>query len=427
MAQYENRVTTIRDILKKSVAERKSEYGVDFGDKHIDKVTINGNVFTDYKAFSFLWEKTYVKSPERSTDGTIGNLDSYATFLTPHLKIDFGMMSIVSYRKIMQLIYSANEFIVTCYDVVNNKDTTNKMYFSTEEMPKLWTLARAMNGEEWVELLGVEDYTVEMIGTNIDVDTYTVRYYLNSPTGLGQTTPIYSQQVAIGEDIVIGQNTSIENEYFSNYVFNGTWKLGSVDGTTYNNGDSFTISKAVIDEDSKSVDFYADWKSTSTFTLTFSYGLGEQQIDTNTMQYITSRQVEYNAPIGSLPNSPIPTVTYGEGDNEKVYTPYSNGGWYKTSIKTQTSVKLTENTPYWLENDTTIYQVFDVAQYTVTYIVDGKEFSNVQVQYGTAVPMPNLAKEGYIFKGWCFDYNGKNITSLIMPPFNIKLTAVFEE
>jgi hypothetical protein len=44
--------------------------------------------------------------------------------------------------------------------------TTNEMYFTTEEMPKLWTIVSALNGENCVELLGVQDYTVEMVGTN---------------------------------------------------------------------------------------------------------------------------------------------------------------------------------------------------------------------------------------------------------------------
>ena len=81
--------TTIQQVI-----ENKANYRVDVAGKSIHTVDINGNIFTDYSAFSFLWEKTYVKSPVRSGNGTIGNLNSYATFLTPHLKIDFSLMSI---------------------------------------------------------------------------------------------------------------------------------------------------------------------------------------------------------------------------------------------------------------------------------------------------------------------------------------------
>lgn len=439
MANYQDRVTTLRDILQMSPEQRRSEYGVKgvFTDKdgnsvarHIDKVTINGNVFTDYSAFSFLWEKSYVKSPVRSGDGTIGNLNSYSTFLTPHLKIDFGLMSIESYRKIMQLIYSSNEFLVTCYDVVNNKDTTNKMYFSTEEMPKLWTIVDALNGDEnAIMLLGVQDYTVEMIGTNADVDSITINYYLNSPTGVGQTTPIFSEDVAIGSEIVLGGNSGIDGYAFDGYAFNGKWHLGSVDGALYNHNDGFAIEKPYIDENSNSINFYADWTATDTYTLTYSYGLGTPKVDTTTMQEITSKQVQNGVAIGELPTSEsLPSVEYGEENNKKTYNPYTWLGWYKNSIPT-TSGKVESTTPYWLTQSTTIYQLYETASYQVTYIVDGNIYSTVSVEYGTSIPMPQLIKSGYTFKGWEFTYDGKSqiLTSMKMPPFAITLTAIFEE
>ena len=439
MEKYTDRVKTLRDILQMSPEQRRSEYGVRgvFTDKngnsvarHIDKVTINGNVFTDYSAFSFLWEKSYVKSPTRSGDGTIGNLNSYATFLTPHLKIDFGLMSIDSYRKIMELIYSGNEFLVTCYDVVNNKDTTNKMYFTTEEMPKLWTIVDALNGDEnALMLLGVQDYTVEMVGTNADVEAVTINYYLNAPNGQEQTTPIGSEDFAIGSDFVLGANSNISNYSFSGYAFNKKWRLGSASGVLYNHNEPFTITKAIVDERSNSINFYADWFETNTYTLTYSYGLGAPVIDNSTMKEITSKQVKKGVAIGALPNSETPSVKYGEENNERVYTPYSNGGWYKTSIKAANSIRLTANDVYWLDGSTTIYQLYDIAKYTVTYLVDGKTFSTVAVEYGNSIPMPQPIKEGFTFNGWKYVYGGKEqvLTSMKVPPFDITLTAVFTE
>lgn len=432
-------MASIREILEMSPEQRRSEYGVKgvFTDKdgnsvarHIDKVTINGNVFTDYSAFSFLWEKSYVKSPMRSGDGTIGNLNSYSTFITPHLKIDFGLMSIDSYRVLMNLIYSKNEFLVTCYDVVNNKDTTNKMYFSTEEMPKLWTIVDALNGDEnAVMLLGVQDYTVEMIGTKADKDMVTINYYLNSPTGVGQTTPIFSKDMPIGSEIVLGASSGIDGYIFDGYTFNRKWHLRSVDGALYNHNDGFVIEKPFIDEGSNSINFYADWQATNTYTLTYSYGLGTPKIDTTTMQEITSKQVQNGIAIGELPDSATPSVQYGEKGKEKTYYPYSNGGWYKTSIKGDNSEKLTASTPYWLNSSSTIYQLYDITSYQATYIVDGNTYSTVQVEYGTSIPMPRLIKSGYTFKGWEFTYDGKSqtLTSMKMPPFAITLTAIFEE
>ena len=171
-------MATIREILEMSVSDRLRQYKA----VGIEKVVIDGKEFTDYGAFSFIEEKSYVTSPIRSADGTISNLDSYAWFLTPHLKIDFGLMSIDTYRELMNLIQTKNEFTVSCYDVVKNDIVHHKMYFATEEMPKLWTIVDALNGNEnAIALLGVQDYTVEMIGTNDGVETVEVTFLLNKP------------------------------------------------------------------------------------------------------------------------------------------------------------------------------------------------------------------------------------------------------
>ena len=433
-------VKTLRDIIanpdtRLSPSEMRATYGVSgtYKDengvsvaRNIEKVTINGNVFTDYSAFSFLWEKSYVSSPTRSGNGSIGNLNSYTTFLTPHLKIDFGLMSIDSYRKLMQLVYTSNEFLVTCYDVVNNKNTTNKMYFSTEEMPKLWTIVDALNGDETaIMLLGVQDYTVEMIGTNNDIDEITVNYYLNSPTGVGTTTPIYSESVYVGEEIVLGAGANIEGyaAEFDGYKFNDVWRLGSPDGTRYTHERAFEISNAVIDEDSNSINFYAEWLPTNKYTLTYSYGIGEPKKNEKGEE-IYSKLIEYGEAVGALPNSGLPTVTY-EGAK---YTPYQSRGWYKTSIKTIASEQITSETPYWAEKSVIIYQIFEPISYTVKYLVGEKLYSYEDVKYGDPVPLPSLW-EGYYggFKGWSKTKGGTVIKSMTMPPTSLTLYAVSEE
>ena len=129
----------------------------------IDKVIIDGDTFTNYGDFQFVWEKSYVKSPSRSNGGAIDNLNSYATFVTPHLILNFAVMSIDDYRAIMRKDLERNEFVVECYDPIYNKRTTVKMYFATPQMAKLYTIARTrFNGEAWeeyVELVGVHGGT----------------------------------------------------------------------------------------------------------------------------------------------------------------------------------------------------------------------------------------------------------------------------
>lgn len=239
-------MATIAEILRMTVEQRKADYKA----PDIDKVKIDGNTFSDYKAFSFLWEKSYVKEPERSGDGSITNLNSYATFVTPHLKIDFSMMSIDSYRVLMRLLYERNEHDVECYDVVQNDVIETKMYFATEEMPKLWAIARALNGEEWVELLGVQDYTVEMIGTNTEIDTYHLTYHLNKPTNASWDGNEDEVAIAFAKNTSInigagasltknGEPTKIQSITFDgNYKFNG-WK--TLNGIKYEDGKEYYL------------------------------------------------------------------------------------------------------------------------------------------------------------------------------------------
>jgi hypothetical protein len=218
-------MATIEEILRMSQLDRTSAYKAN----GIETVTIDGNEFSDYGAFSFIWEKSYVKSPERSANGSIGNLDSYPTFITPHLKIDFSMMSIDSYRKLMSLIYMKKEFKVTCYDVVNNRITTNLMYFSTEEMPKLWTIVEALNGNEnAVELLGIQEYTVEMIGTNNLIPNPEIQVWYKNSDGTEINTHPYI--VYDGEDFEVGT-----------YVTNPPSKWMMENGLIVSNGDVITL------------------------------------------------------------------------------------------------------------------------------------------------------------------------------------------
>lgn len=439
-------MATIREILKQNILDRKKDERYNatlFG--NIDRVVIDGRPFTDYKAFSFIWEKTYVKSPTRSANGTIGNLDSYATFLTPHLKIDFGLMSIDSYRDLMDLIYEKNEFLVECYDIVHKKKTVNRMYFSTEEMPKLVTIARALNGESWVELLGVEDYTVEMIGTNMPTDTVKVNYYINISGA--QTTPIYSEDFVLGQEILIGQN--VELGTYEGQEFKNEWNTkANGEGSKYLNNQAYRIGQDKIDEQTKTINLYAQWKSSTNRILTFAYGLGEQ-IYNDKNEPITSipisvgetfEQAILNANITLLNGTKLTTFPNGsETLTEKIdneyYITYYRKGWYYNSIigldengNEQKPLSLTDI--FNVEKDIAIYQIYEPAVYNVTFNSNGgTQFDSLTaVPYNSLVALPKPYKENYKFLGWYLDlifsenkkFNGK------MLPFNITLYAKWE-
>lgn len=413
-------ITTIRDILAMSVEDRKAKYRVDGKDKRIQDVIISGTVFTEYKAFSFHWEKVLITEYKRSDSGRINDPNSYATIFIPHLTIDFSLMSIESYWKFIDLIESANEFLVTCYDPDHHKRTTNKMVFTTEPMPKLVLLNRALNGEEWCELLGVENYTIDMVGSLNDVESITINYYLNSPTGTGQTTPIFSEVVALGSDIVLGQCVTLVP--FDGYALNG-WHQGSIDGAVHNDGDVFFVNKTAVNEDTNSISFYANWQDTNTYTLTYAYGLGEVQVDDKYME-ITSKQVSFGDPIGTLPAISNPSVEY----DGKIYYPYdhSTANWYKNSFKTKQI--LTPTTPYWLKASTTIYLLYDALSYRFNLLIDGDIYQENTAKYNSAIMLPNLKRKGYKFDGWYTDaFFAKKWSGNTMPPFDLILYARWVE
>ena len=145
----------------------------------LDRIQIDGNEIQGYFEYSYFDEKTYALSPIRSSDGTIDNLNSYSTFLTPRLVIKYKYMHISDYRKLMKLLISKNEFSVSCYDIVADTRVTHNMYLATPSMPTIH--------QRNLQVLGVLDYTIELIGTNTDFEEYTVTYNYNIPSTLTKT------------------------------------------------------------------------------------------------------------------------------------------------------------------------------------------------------------------------------------------------
>ncbi len=415
--------TSMEDIYRKSLDKRYEDYDVMGEEKEIHKVVIDGNEFSGYKAFSFIWEKSYVKEPTRSSNGTIGNLNSYATFVTPHLKIDFSMISIEDYRRLYRLILQKNEFTVTCYDVINNAKTTNKMYFAPDQFPTLFTVARQLaNGKKFVELTGVRDYTVELIGTNNELDLVSITYEPNYPEG--QTPPPNEGEndVYIGEEVVIGANSKYPTKPPNGYIFK-EW-LGS-DGITYQNGSVITITDTM----KNGLTLTAQWQSYEKRKLSFDYGLSDVMTETDSTgetREVHDRQVQEYVSIGTLPTiTPKPAVKIGE----KTYYPYTNGGWYRLPTKESTKVK--DNDLYWSNYNSTIYCLYDKEPYTITFVTGVNEYKIPAASYGYQdnVVLPNLGGiPNKTFIGWFTDEKTTNQfkSGSLMPPYNITLYAKWE-
>lgn len=149
--------------IEETIANR-SEYIAD----GMEKFTVDGVEYTGYAKYTFMWERSYLDEPKRGGKGSIENMnETYASFVTPHLIVEYSVMSIGDYRRYMkQLLPSGkNEFTVHCYDTIYEKMRDVKMYFATPQTPEYYCVA---NSEGKVELLGVRNYTIELIGTNSD-------------------------------------------------------------------------------------------------------------------------------------------------------------------------------------------------------------------------------------------------------------------
>lgn len=117
---------------------------------------------TGYAEYSYLEEKSYTTQPVRTMDGQINEIEEYETFLTPRLIIKYNMMGIEDYRKTMKMLKKRNGFLVTCYDIVENKRVTNQMYVAPPSMPIIY--------QQYLMALGIKEYVIELIGTGVAQD-----------------------------------------------------------------------------------------------------------------------------------------------------------------------------------------------------------------------------------------------------------------
>ena len=428
-----------RSIFEILALDDKSEtFKSNYVAEGIDTVKIGGDTFKNYGAFQFAWEKSYQKSPERSAGGVIGNLNAHTTFRVPHLIINFSVLSIDDYRALIRKDLEQNEFVVECYDPIYNKPYKGKMYFATPEMAKLRMINRVrLNGEQWEDymfLYGVENYTVELIGTNADLDLLSVVYHLNPPKDTGATDFTYGEDdVYSGQDIVLGQSaTEITTETFNGkYSFakwarSGEYQLSEeVTRGVNNDGAIITINEAAAENGV--VHFYALWQSTETHTLSLSYGIAETAIDEETKTYIRNKLVTFGSVIGELPSAPdIKAKATIDGVEQEVTTHY-NGAWYKTPVRSEFT-KIDKNTPYWLFRDGTAYLLYEVVKNSLTLFVDGKEFSRTDnVEYNTPTNLPLPVSAGKKFDGWYTTKDFKSGTKFTgnMPAFNLTLYGRF--
>ena len=136
--------------------------------KYISEFKLDDQTYSGFKGYSFFWEQTLVKEPERSAAG-VTDLTSHAYFLTPHLRIDFSLISWNDFKRLRQQQLSKLYFTLECYDTDFGMPIKEEVYFHPATLPNFVTMARTLNGEKWTEILGAKDFTVELVGTNREI------------------------------------------------------------------------------------------------------------------------------------------------------------------------------------------------------------------------------------------------------------------
>ena len=253
-------------------------------------VTINGYIFKGFSDFTTVNSKTYVVEPERSDDGSIPDINNSVVFYVPRVKISFKYMKIEDYQRLM-LAIEPNEFVVSYFDYQKGQQVRHKMYIEPQELEKIHTYR--------LEVLGILDKTISLIGTLNSIDTFALTYNANG--GIGT---IAGQSFVMGEIFKLSDGASFSK---ANYTLKEWNTLASGEGLSINLG-SYKVGEE------SNLTLYAIWEENLTYTINFDYNGQTMPEGADEEDWITTKTVTYNTSIGILPAPEI--------------TGYTFGGWY---------------------------------------------------------------------------------------------------
>lgn len=204
----------------------------------LQPIIVNGESFLGYSSFYCINTKTYKEEPQRTTDGSIPNINDYETFIVPRVTFSFDYMTIYDFRRLLKAI-TPNEFVVSYYDYEIDSVVSYKMYCEPREMAKIYN-----RGFTVLATTGVE---FNLNATLNDMDYATVKYIDASDAS--------KDPITLNEKKMIrGMYYTIENggQYTKQgYNFSGwnTQKDGT--GTTYNSYDTIKAKDSMT--------LYAQW------------------------------------------------------------------------------------------------------------------------------------------------------------------------
>lgn len=247
------------------------------GENQLIDISINGYMFKGYSDFTCINSKTYVVEPERADDGSIPDINNYVTFFVPRVQIAFKYMKIKDYQRFLIAI-EPNEFVVSYFDYTKGEVVYHKMYCEPQELEKIHTYR--------LEVLGILNKTISLIGTLNSIDTFSLTYNANGGVG-GES----GRTFVMGEWLHISSGSNITKNGYTLKEWNT-----KADGT----GTSIIPNSYKVAEEGNLI-LYAIWQQTSSYSITFDYNgmtKGDGESDEN---WISNKTVIYNQSIGTLP------------------------------------------------------------------------------------------------------------------------------
>ena len=225
-------------------------------------------------------------------------------------------------------------------------------------------------------------------GLTLDIEsTSEAKTYINKVTAKGE---IYENIVYILDGKTYKEDTVLEGEKIKEPKVDNKNFKGWYTDKKYTNKYNFN------NEVTKDLVLYGQTEEIKEYTVTY--------VDND--KIVKAEKVKENGTINA------PEVSK-EGHTFKYWSEESNGRKYDLSIKVTKNI--------------TLYSVYEINKYTVTFI-DGKEkYDEQQIEYGGNIEAPTIpSKEYYTFKYWSEEPNGKEYDFNALVTKDITLYSVYE-
>lgn len=224
-------------------------------------------------------------------------------------------------------------------------------------------------------------------GLTLDIEsTSEAKTYINKVTAKGE---IYENVVYILDGKTYKEDTVLEGEKIKEPKVDNKNFKGWYTDKKYTNKYNFN------NEVTKDLVLYGQTEDIKEYTVTY--------VDNE--KIVKTEKVKEN---GSL-NAPKVSK---EGYTFKYWSEEPNGKEYDLSTK--------------VTKDITLYSVYDINKYTVTFIDKGKEIDKQELEAGSLVIAPKVSMEGYTFKYWSKKENGKEYNLNLPITRNLTLYSVYE-